>query len=247
MMNPVANLPSGRTAESGAVSVIAVCVDELDRNGFVVVPNVIDERTTDRLIDLMARIGTEHGRRNVLREFDEVRWLAHDQRVRSLVERALGTNAIAVRGLFFDKTPYANWMVDWHQDRTIAVRERRDVPGFKLWTLKANVVHVQPPDGVLEQMLTVRLHLDDSDEMNGPLRVISGSHRAGIIPEDEIGKWIQLHASTTCIVPRGGALLMRPLLLHASSRATHPVHRRVLHLEYAAQTLPGGLVWAFGK
>jgi ectoine hydroxylase-related dioxygenase (phytanoyl-CoA dioxygenase family) len=221
-------------------------VDEVERNGFVVVPDVLDERIVDQLIALMARTHIEHGKRNVLAEFDEVRAVVHDGRVRALVTPVLGPNARAVRGLFFDKTPTANWMVDWHQDRTIAVHERLDVPGYTLWTMKAGVAHVQPQVTVLEQMLTVRLHLDDNDDSNGALRVIPGSHHAGLIHEDEINGWVQQHTSVACLVSRGDVVLMRPLLLHASSKATRPTHRRVLHLEFAAQSLPSGLQWAFG-
>ena len=36
---------------------------------------------------------------------------------------------------------------------------------------------------------------------------------------------------------------MRPLLLHASSIAIVPTHRRVIHLEYASQSLADGLEW----
>jgi len=219
-------------------------VDELDCNGFVVVPNVLDDCAVEQIITLMARTGTQHGKRNVL-DLDELQAIVQDKRVRSLVERVVGANAVAVRGLFFDKTPAANWMVDWHQDRTIAVREQLPATGFNLWTLKAGVPHVQPPVTVLEQMLTLRLHLDDANESNGALRVIPASHRAGFIPEKEIKDWVRESAPITSAVSRGGVLMMRPLILHASSKARRTSHRRVLHLEFAAQQLPNGLKWAF--
>jgi len=220
-------------------------INKLEHDGFAVVPGLLDERSVNRLIAWMARADTGYGKRNVLTDFKGVRAVARNRQIRSLVESVLGCDAFAVRGLFFDKTPAANWTVDWHQDRTIAVRERLNVPGFTLWTMKAGVPHVQPPVTILEQMLTLRLHIDDSDESSGPLRVIPGSHRAGFIREDKIDDWVRQHAPTACLVPRGGAVLMRPLLLHASSKATHPTHRRVLHLEFAALSLPNGLEWAF--
>ncbi len=220
-------------------------VDEIERNGSVVVPEVVSEDVAGNLVALMERLGAECGRRNFLADFEEVRAATRCESVRSLVESVLGPNAFAARGLFFDKTAAANWMVDWHQDRTIAVRERRDASGFTLWTVKAGVPHVQPPVTVLAQMVIVRLHLDDSDESNGALRVVPGSHQVGLIHEDEIDSWVQRHPPVTCLVPRRGAVLMRPLLLHASSKATRPAHRRVLHLEFAATPLPHGLNWAF--
>jgi len=219
--------------------------ENIARDGFAIVPDVIDETVTSRLTALMEQLGVEHGRRNILRDFDEVRVAACSNNLRSLVTPMLGPDALVVRGLFFDKSPTANWIVDWHQDRTIAVRERRTVTGFDLWTVKAGVPHVQPPVDTLERMLTVRLHLDDTDEENGALRIIAGSHRAGFIPEDTIANWVQTHRPTTCRVSRGGALVMRPLLLHASSRSTRDGHRRVIHLEFAAASLPEGLEWHY--
>lgn len=105
------------------------------------------------------------------------------------------------------------------------------------------MVHVQPPARVLERMLTVRLHLDDCDETNGPLLVLPGSHRGGRLAASEIQRQRTLTPSVACPVPGGGALLMRPLLLHASSASQSPRHRRVIHLEYAAEPLPAGLQW----
>ena len=148
-----------------------------------------------------------------------------------------------VRGILFDKTPGANWKVGWHQDLSIAVKKRVDVPGFGPWSEKAGVPHVQPPCAVLEQMLTIRLHLDECGEDNGPLRVLPGSHTKGKMAPQEIKAYRQATEPVICACPRGGALLMRPLLLHASSLATSPKHRRVVHLEFAAQPLPGGLEW----
>jgi ectoine hydroxylase-related dioxygenase (phytanoyl-CoA dioxygenase family) len=220
-------------------------LDELERVGFTVVPSVASESVVRGLVALMESLGAECGRRNVLADFEEVRATVRCESVRSLVEAVLGPNAFAAHGLFFDKTPAANWMVGWHQDRTIAVRERRETSGFTLWTVKAGVPHVQPPVRVLEQMVILRLHLDDADESNGALRVVPGSHQVGLIHEDQIDSWVQRHPPVTCLVPRRGAVLMRPLLLHASSKATRPAHRRVLHLEFAAASLPGGLNWAF--
>jgi ectoine hydroxylase-related dioxygenase (phytanoyl-CoA dioxygenase family) len=143
---------------------------------------------------------------------------------------------------FFNKTRSSNWKVVWHQDLTIAVRERRDVDGFGPWTVKAGVVHVQPPAKVMAGILAIRLHLDENGLDNGPLRVISGSHREGRFSAEEIANRVKEN-SVTCTVPKGGALLMRPLLLHASSACAIPKSRRVIHLEFAAADLPHGLEW----
>jgi len=123
---------------------------------------------------------------------------------------------------------------------TIAVRERKDVNGFGPWTMKAGVLHVQPPPEVVSGLLAIRLHLDDSGIDNGPLRVITGSHRQGRFSTEQIGRWDK-EKFVTCSVPKGGALVMRPLLLHASSACATPKSRRVIHIEFAAAELPHGL------
>jgi ectoine hydroxylase-related dioxygenase (phytanoyl-CoA dioxygenase family) len=150
-----------------------------------------------------------------------------------------------VRGLFFDKTPTANWNLPWHQDLTIAVRTRRDVPGFRPWTLKGGIPHVHAPADLLGRMVTIRIHLDDCGPQSGPLRVLPGSHASGKLDPGAIATWPSRTGmpAVDVLVPAGGAVIMRPLLLHASASGTDPGHRRVIHLEYAAEELPGGLEW----
>jgi ectoine hydroxylase-related dioxygenase (phytanoyl-CoA dioxygenase family) len=158
------------------------------------------------------------------------------------METVLGPSCFAIRGVFFNKTQSSNWKVVWHQDLTIAVRKRTDVDGFGPWTMKAGILHGQPPAEVMSGILAIRLHLDESGFDNGPLRVIGGSHRKGRLSAEQIGNW-EKEKAVTCTVPKGGALLMRPLLLHASSASAIPKSRRVIHLEFAAAELPGGLHW----
>ena len=152
---------------------------------------------------------------------------------------------LAVRGILFDKNPATNWAVAWHQDLSIAVSERpapgAGPPGFGPWSKKAGVVHVEPPEKLLAGMLTIRLHLDRADAANGALRVRPGSHRAGRLAAP--AAW-ESPADETIEAEPGDALLIRPLLLHASSKAEHPTRRRVLHVELAAGGLPPPLRWA---
>ncbi len=183
------------------------------------------------------------GRRNVLTTAPGVVRLARDPSVRAVATAVLGSTAAVVRALYFDKTPQANWKVAWHQDLTIAVEAQLDVPGYGPWSRKAGVWHVQPPATVLEHMLAVRVHLDDSTTENGPVRVLEGSHRDGKLSIAEVEAWRARAPVQECLVPRGGILAFRPLLLHASSPARQPRHRRVVHLEFAAVELAGGLEW----
>jgi hypothetical protein len=189
------------------------------------------------------------GARALFERVPEIRTLALSGFVRGAAGAALGPDCFPVRALLLDKTPAANWKVAWHQDLTIAVQARRDVEGYVLWSVKAGVPHAQPPIPILQRMVAVRVHLDACGPDNGPLRVLPGSHRAGRISTAEIEVWRQRTAEVTCIVPRGGLLLMRPLLLHASSPAKSPAHRRVIHIEYAATELSSGLEWyeAWGR
>src|SRR5262249_42817551 len=147
-------------------------------------------------------------------------------------------------GRSMDKSRAANWRVAVDQVLSMAAAERREAPGFTGGSVKEGVVHVQPPPKILEAMLSVRLHLDDCGDENGPLRVLPGSHRHGRLTSAEAERLEREGSAFVCRVRQGGVLLMRPLLLHASARAIRPTHRRVLHLEYASDPLPHGLRWA---
>jgi ectoine hydroxylase-related dioxygenase (phytanoyl-CoA dioxygenase family) len=227
-------------------------LSHLETDGFALVPGAVSPAVVHVLLAALDAPGGGEGVRrrenvyairNLLEAVPAVRELARSAEVRGLVEPVLGRGAFAVRGILFDKTPDANWKVAWHQDLTIAVRERQEVDGFGPWSDKAGVVHVQPPAAVLERMVTVRLSLDDCGPENGPVCVIPGSHAHGRLSPGEVQRRrVSEDAVPTCL-PAGGALLMRPLLLHASSPSTSPAHRRVVHLEFAAGELPGGLDW----
>jgi len=226
-----------------------VVASRIDGEGFVVVSEAIGAVEMDAigaaigpLTERVSATG-QGGARRLFEEVPEVRTLAHHPAVRGAAVAALGPACFPVRALLFDKTPAANWKVAWHQDLTIAVRARRDVVGYGPWSSKAGVPHVQPPISVLERMVAVRVHLDDCGADNGPLRALPGSHRAGRLRAAEIEAWRRRVAEVSCVVPRGGLLVMRPLLLHASSPAKCPGHRRVIHIEYAATELARGLEW----
>jgi ectoine hydroxylase-related dioxygenase (phytanoyl-CoA dioxygenase family) len=222
-------------------------VDQIASSGFAIVPSILSKDTLETLErDLPTSSGGNGGLRNLL-DTPPIATLAARTAVRGLIEPVLGQGAFPVRAILFDKTPVANWKVSWHQDLTIAVKARAEVAGYGPWSEKAGVVHVQPPVSILEQMLALRLHIDDSGPANGPLRVLPGSHWAGRLRDAEIPEWRERLAEHVCLVPRGGALLMRPLLLHASSPAETPEHRRVIHIEYANCALAGGLQWRWGE
>jgi hypothetical protein len=227
-------------------------LEDFDREGFAIVGGVLVDHEVDGLIAALEAVrpgsrlergGEVYASRNLLADLPEVRRVAEGEALMGLARCVLGPGAFAARGLLFDKTPTANWGVPWHQDLTIAIKRRVEAPGFGPWTVKGGVPHVRPPVEVLERMVTIRLHLDDVGPENGPLLVVPGSHRQGRLDVASTRAWLDEDRARACLVSRGGVLMMRPLLLHASSPSNGPCHRRVVHLEYATGALPSGLEW----
>lgn len=221
--------------------------EQVFHSGFAIAPALLRNETVERLIAEAVEIqamqnASRGGVRNLL-QFQPMRAVAECVPVMTLVHPILGNKARVVRGTLFDKTPDANWKVPWHQDVTIAVKVRIDIDGYGPWSVKEGVPHVQPPAGILEQMVSVRIHLDDCPATNGALRVIPGTHTQGKVSSAEVERVAAASREHVCEAPAGGALLMRPLLFHASSASTQPGHRRVLHFDYAACDLPKGLAW----
>lgn len=220
----------------------------LARDGFEFVPGVLTRTECDVLLAAVDR-GAERdarrsaNRRNLLFDCSEVYDFARSPGVLALLRsRAIGSPC-PIRALLFDKTAKANWSVAWHQDQVIPVVRRVEVGGFTAWSVKEGIVHVRAPAAVLEDMITLRLHLDDSPKVNGALRVLPGSHRCGVLSDDQVDAWTSRRPAMVCDASSGDVLLMRPLLLHASPASTRVNHRRVLHVEYAFTELPCGLAW----
>lgn len=226
---------------------------EIHTFGFARVSQIINDKQIEKLIECVSEIsifpiskkknGSFYGVRNLLNLSPKIRELAESREIKTIVGNILGENAKPVRAIFFDKTPEANWKVPWHQDLTIAVKKKRENEGFTTWTNKAGIQHVQPPVFLLEKMLTMRIHLDDADETNGALKVFPASHQKGRLSATNIQNLRINHQAEICCVKRGQAFLMRPLLVHSSSAGTNPKHRRVIHIEFSADTLPNGLEW----
>jgi hypothetical protein len=148
-----------------------------------------------------------------------------------------------VRAILFDKTAAANWSLGWHQDRTIVVRERHDVPGFGPWGRKAGLLHVEPPFAVIEAMLTLRIHVDDVPADNAPLLIAPGSHRLGRLTEPEIEAAVAHCGTRACLAAAGDVWVYATAIVHASAASHRRGHRRVLQVDYAAADLPPPLAW----
>lgn len=181
--------------------------------------------------------------RQFVNEIPGVYLLIFNDRFGRVLVDTLGQDYKLVKSIYFDKPAASNWFVSYHQDLTIAVKERIDCPGFAAWTIKEDQFSVQPPIEILEDNITVRIHLDDTTVENGALKVIPGSHLEGIYRPEKKDTFFFNH-EVTCSVPLGGIMLMKPLLLHSSGRTTNNEQRRVIHLEFSRAKLPGGLAWA---
>lgn len=230
--------------------------DRIAARGFAVVAGVLDSGETSRLADALdaaaqdeqdgrarRRSGAVFGVRDLL-SLDVVRDAAGGEPLIGLARAVLGDGARPVKAILFDKQPEANWRVEWHQDLTVALAEQRETAGFSNWTVKSGVVHAEAPDGVLAAMVTLRLHLDDCGADNGPVAVIPGSHADGKLSAAKRRRLTDSGDEVPCLAAPGDVLAMRPLILHRSPKAASPSRRRVLHIEYSAAPLPGGLRWA---
>ncbi|HJX94185.1 MAG TPA: phytanoyl-CoA dioxygenase family protein [Candidatus Acidoferrum sp.] len=207
-------------------------------DGFAIVPNALPEREVADLLAVLeqselprSRAGMRHAMRN-----ENVAAVACDSRLAALAQEILGNSAIPFRATLFDKSPTSNWLVVWHQDTALPLRERREVPGWGPWSIKDGVNYAHAPASALEQVLALRLHLDDSVAENGPLRVLPGTHTLGVLSDDALHELSRQIAAVDCLMPKGGILAMRPLVVHASSKSQSSAPRRVLHVEYAVSS-----------
>ena len=211
------------------------------RDGYAVVSECLSEKSCIEIGEQFA--DGCYGLRELL-TLAPIRELACSPEVLDLARAVLGNHVFAVSGTFFNKTAAANWKVPWHQDRMVKVKARLDANDWGPWSNKDGVIHVQPPPLVMSRVLAIRLHLDDCPAENGALRVIPGSHRHGFLNPEQTAVCLA-ELQSVCPVPRGGAFLMSPLLLHTSSPSTSPRSRRVIHLEFAAEDLPAPLEWLY--
>jgi predicted DNA-binding transcriptional regulator YafY len=183
-----------------------------------------------------------HAIRNLLEEIPSLKKLLFTTNLLRVLN-TIGGRLFLTKALYFDKTPESNWYVTWHQDIVINVKEKIETEGFGSWTKKNNVHGVTPPEDILNKALTIRIHLDDAKESNGALKVIPGSHHKKLSNE-EISLITQNSYSQLCEVDSGSLHVIKPLLLHSSSKSTNQKHRRVIHLEFNSMELPNGLEWA---
>lgn len=208
------------------------CPSDNDR-GFAIADGVFESSEVARLtVDLGGVARSRAGARQLMTNA-AVATVANDARLLKIARRWLGSEAKPYRATLFDKSSTANWLVTWHQDTALPLRQRLEVPGWGPWSTKAGVLYAHAPARALEGIVALRLHLDDSLTVNGPLRVLPGTHQRGVLSDEEVQELARSVAPHECIVGRGGVIAMRPLLVHASSKSISDMPRRVLHVEYA--------------
>lgn len=225
---------------------------EILENGYTIVGQVYSDSEIDAIISIINKADTSKATfrkstnlfaiRQFLKEVPETIPFIFTAKLRSVIGQLFGNNFFVVKSIYFDKPGGSNWFVSYHQDLTISVKEKSSVAGFGPWSVKENQYAVQPPLDILENNFTIRIHLDDTTTGNGALRVIPGSHLKGIYRPENID-WTK-ERETVCNVPKAAIMIMRPLLLHASSRNTNNKKRRVIHIEFSRENLPTPLEWS---
>lgn len=226
--------------------------DQLTQNGFTILKNIYtpeEIESIQRAIEQADNSGSVFRKTEnlfAIRQFFKAVPNAIDlilnDKLKSIVSSLFGDDYCVVKSIYFDKPQQSNWFVAYHQDLTISVDRKLSLEGFGPWTTKQNQFTVQPPVEILENGFTIRIHLDETDQQNGALKVVPKSHLKGIYRPETID-WTT-EEEISCIVPAGGIMIMKPLLLHSSARTMNGKRRRVVHIEFSNQVLPEGLEWS---
>jgi ectoine hydroxylase-related dioxygenase (phytanoyl-CoA dioxygenase family) len=205
----------------------------MNEAGFWIQENVFSDSECDDLLQVLSSLALERSRagvRNLMAQ-PAIQKLASDHRLLQIAACAFGQPLIPYKATLFDKSDQANWLVAWHQDTILPLEQK--VAAWGPWSKKAGIDYAQAPSWALARILALRIHLDASRSANGPLRVIPGSHLAGIMTDEAVAAVVKSSHPTDCLVGRGGVLAMSPLLVHSSSKVQGVQPRRVLHFEYA--------------
>jgi len=208
---------------------------QVEANGFAVLPHVFAPDRVDSIVGEITQLSPHHSRAGVRHALSltPVAKIAHSPELMRIASHVLGENVIPFRATLFEKTLTANWLVVWHQDTALPLRERREIPGWGPWSVKEGINYAHAPVDSLSKVLALRIHFDDSGSDNGPLRVLPTTHQLGVLSDDQIGELSKRIEAVDCVAPKGGVIAMRPLVVHASSKSRTEVSRRVLHIEYA--------------
>ncbi|PWN60564.1 phytanoyl-CoA dioxygenase family protein [Chryseobacterium oncorhynchi] len=220
--------------------------------GFSIINDVFSADEVEKIISVLNGIDTSRENfrksedlfaiRQFLKEIPEIKDFIFNNNIQRIIKEIFGEKYFVVKSIYFDKPETSNWYVAYHQDLTISVDKKQELSNFGPWTTKQNQFAVQPPLNILENIYTIRIHLDDTDENNGALKVVPKSHFKGVYRPETIDWTIE--TEEICNVEKGGIMLMKPLTLHGSNRTTNGKKRRVIHIEFSDMELPEVLQWA---
>ncbi|WP_319800121.1 MULTISPECIES: FMN-binding negative transcriptional regulator [Flavobacterium] len=226
--------------------------DFFSEKGFAIIDNVYTDEEVNTILELIEKSdsGKETYRktqdvfaiRQALKEIPKLKDYVFNANIKEIIKSTGGDNCFVVKSIYFDKPETSNWFVAYHQDLTISIKDKVHSEGFTNWTKKQNQFAVQPPVEILENIFTIRIHLDTTTKENGAVKVIEKSHLLGIYRPELLDKTIE--KETICEVEKGGIMLIKPLTLHASTRTTNHKRRRVLHIEFSNSKLPESLEWS---
>ncbi len=230
-------------------------LNEINSEGFAIINNIYSENEAEKLISLIENV-TENDSENATfrksqdlfairqfhKEIPETLPFIFNQNLENIIESNFGKGFFITKSIYFDKPEKSNWFVAYHQDLTISVDKKAEIENFENWTTKQNQFAVQPPKEILENNFTIRIHIDKTTKDNGALKVINNSHSKGILRIENLD--FENEKETICEVEKGGIMIMKPLLFHASNKTTNNERRRVIHIEFSNQQLPDGLEWS---
>ena len=230
-------------------------INEINSEGFAIIDKVYSEIEIEKIISEIEKV-TENKTENstfrksqdlfAIRQFHkeipETLNIIFNQNLREIIKLNFGENYFITKSIFFDKPEKSNWFVAYHQDLTISVDKKVEIENYENWTTKQNQFAVQPPKEILEQNFTIRIHIDKTTNENGALKVLNKSHRRGIVRTENIE--LENEIETICEVEKGGIMIMKPLIFHASNKTTNNERRRVIHIEFSNQKLPNELEWS---
>lgn len=228
---------------------------ELNTEGFTIIESIYDDAEVEQLITVIEKKTQDKSQKSTFRQSEDLfairqfhkeipEALEHifNQKMKDLIQSNFGSDYFITKSIYFDKPEKSNWFVSYHQDLTISVDKKIDLEQFENWTHKQNQFAVQPPKHILEHNFTIRIHLDKTTKENGALKVLNKSHKNGVVRTEDI--IIQNENETICEIDKGGIMIMKPLLFHASNKTTNNHRRRVIHLEFSNQKLPSQLEWS---
>jgi len=226
-------------------------ITSLQKNGFAVLDRIYSDLEIEAIISCIEKASTEQklansfqnlfAIRQVVSKIPKLKSLVFTEKLRTLLHIIFDETCFLTKAIYFDKPSTSNWFVAFHQDLSISVDRKEDVSNYKNWTFKKGQFGVQPPLAILENVVTIRIHLDKTEKENGALKVIPTSHLRGIYRLETID-W-KTETEHICEVEKGGIMLMKPLTFHASDRTTNGKQRRVLHLEFSTKQLEKPLQW----